>query len=273
MKPLYAVQVTVLFTLLSTLATAGDIVVQPGSTALGASLSYTSYDEFYRGDTLQPEVPGGGDIEITSFRLYAETGLRDGLSVDVSAGYAESKSGVTEDDDFTDVYLGVNWQVADQEADFADMKLRAGVTIAGDYETGRLSALGDGENALDLSIAGRHFFNESLCGNLETGFTINDGDVPNAIRFRAGPQYELGGGFAVDASGIYFKGLDGIDIGGPGFSGPVDLPKVEEEGLVGELGLTASGNYGYYRFSVSHLFDGANVGEELTFGVYTGFTF
>lgn len=86
----------------------------------------------------------------------------------------------------------------------------------------------------------------------------------------------------MDAGLIYFTSTqDGLDIGGPGFGtnrldnpSPLrDLPLVEEEGIAGEVGLSyASGRY-YWRASVSQLFDGRNVGKELTVGISLSVSF
>lgn len=273
MKPFNRFALFFLSSFLANNVMAGDLVAAPGATSIGASISHTSFDQFYAGDDLQPEVPGGGEIERTSLRLYAEHGVGQDMSIDLSAGYADTSSGITEDNDFTDVQIGFNWQFADEQTSLADWQVRAGLNIAGDYETGRLSAPGDGENGIDISTRAVRTILNGVTGEFQAGYTFNDGDVPDSYRLRVGPRFELGSGIALDFTGIYFSGIDGIDIGGEGFSGLEDLPKVEEEGLVGEVGITINGNFGFYRFSASQLFDGANIGEELTFGLYTGFGF
>jgi hypothetical protein len=84
----------------------------------------------------------------------------------------------------------------------------------------------------------------------------------------------LGGGFYLDASTRAFGATSGLDIGGPGFTGLRDLPKVRERGIVSEAGVAyGDGGGRYFRAYVSQLFNGRNVGEELTFGGSATFSF
>ncbi|MCH6257138.1 hypothetical protein MLD52_11310 [Puniceicoccaceae bacterium K14] len=254
---------------------ASDYLIAPGKIALGQSISHTSFDEFWAGSAKQPGVPGGGEIERTSYRSYIFYGIQEDLALDFSFGYADTSSVLSTDGSLTDYALGLSWQLAHEEDSSLDWMVRAGISIADSYEVGVLSAPGDGENSFDLMTKfGRSFTENGIRGDVEVGYTLSDGgDVPDSYRLKAGSSIPLGGGFAFDVSGIYFSGIDGIDIGGPGFSGLADLPKVEESGTAGEIGLSVATNYGYYRISVSQILDGRNIGEELTSGIFASFSF
>lgn len=259
---------------LSTMAAAGDYIVKPGEASIGFSLSQTSFDQFYAGSVKQPGVPGGQHIQRTSFRSYLFYGLQENLALDLSVGYADVSSGLSSDSAFTDSQIGLSWQLAHQgESSAFDWLVRAGVNIEGDYETGFLSAPGDGESGFDLMTRfGGAFAENGARADVEFGYTLNGGDVPDGFRLRAGPSFPIGNGLTLDLAGTYFEAAEsGIDIGGPGFTGLGDLPKVAEQGLAGEVGLSFIYGGGYYRLSVSQLFDGTNIGEELTFGLYAGF--
>ena len=258
---------------LSSASFAGDYLVKSGETGVGFSLSQTTFDQFYAGSVKQPGVPGDRHIQRTSYRSYLYYGIQDDLTLDVSVGYADTSSGLSTDGSLSDSQIGLSWQLAHEgESSPLDWMFRTGINIAGNYETGFLSAAGDGENGIDLMTKfGRSLSSNGARGDVEIGYTINNGDVPESFRLRAGPSFPIGNGLTLDVSGIYFSGIDGIDIGGPGFTGLGDLPRVAEQGVVGEVGLSFIYGHGYYRLSASQLFDGENIGEELTFGLYVGF--
>lgn len=260
--------------LLASSASAGNYLIAPGESDIAFSVSHTSFDQFYAGSAKQDSVPGGGNIERTSVRSYFFYGLDDGLALDLSVGYADTSSGLSDSSDFTDTTIGLSWQAREESADGFDWLLRGGVSIAGSYDVGLLSAPGDGENALDfMTKFGKTLGQNGTRGDVEIGYTINNGSVPDSFRLRAGPTFPISDTFSLDVSGIYFTGIDGIDIGGPGFTGLGDLPLVEEQGTAGEIGLSFNAGPGYYRLSLSQLFDGRNIGEETTVGVFGSFRF
>jgi|GEM_PF-1942583 len=259
---------------LASASIAGNYMPQAGEKTIGVSVTHTSFDRFWAGSDKQPGVPGGGNIERTSYRTYLFYGIKDDLALDLSIGYADTSSALSSGDDFTDSQIGLSWQLANEGESAMDWMVRAGVNIGGGYETGFLSAPGDGENGLDfMTKFGRAFGSGGARGDLEIGYTFNDGQVPDSFRLRGGPSFPLGQGMNLDFSGIFFQGVDGIDIGGPGFSGLIDLPRVKERAIAGEVGFSFNAGGGYYRLSVSQIFDGENIGEEFTFGVFAGFGF
>lgn len=261
--------------LASPLALAESFIPSQGDFSASIGVSFTTFDRFYAGDDLQPGVPGGGDIERLSYRGYFFYGLSDTVALDFSIGYADIESELDSQKEFADTYVGLNWQFADERNQGVDALFRAGIIIEGSYETGQLSAPGDGENGADFSVRLRRSLgSEALKGNVELGYTIyTGGNVPDTFRAKTGLQLALGHGFSIDASAIYFSATDGLDIGGPGFGGLGDLPQVQESGIAGEFGLAYASPYGYYRLGYTELFDGENVGEEKTVGLSVSYTF
>lgn len=259
---------------LATVASAGHYTPKKGDANVGFSLSYTSFDQFWAGSDKQPGVPGGGNIERTSYRSYFFYGIEDNLALDLSVGYADTSSNLSNGHDFTDSSIGLSYQLSDENSGSYDWMVRGGFNIAGSYDTGFLSAPGDGENGFDLMTKfGKTLSSNGTRGDLEIGYTINGGDVPDSARLRVGPTFPVSDTISIDAAGIFFTGIDGIDIGGPGFTGLADLPKVEERGAAGEVGISFNTSQGYYRLSVSQVFDGRNIGEELTIGAFGSFSF
>jgi len=255
-------------------AIADGYLIGSGQSDLAFSISHTSFDQFWAGSAKQPGVPGGGNIERTSFRVYYHYGLENDTAIDLSIGYADTSSGLSDGSDFTDSSIGLSWQGAVQSEDGIDWILRGAVNIAGDYDVGVLSAPGDGENGFDIMTKfGKTLGSNGIRADAEIGYTLNDGDAPDSFRLRAGPTFPVSDGFSIDLTAIYFTGIDGIDIGGAGFTGLGDLPKVEERATAGEIGFAFNAGSGYYRLSISQIFDGRNIGEELTLGAFGSFRF
>lgn len=255
-------------------AFAGSYLPKAGERVAAFSLTHTTFNEFWAGSEKQPGVPGGGEIERTSYRSYLYYGLQENLSLDLSFGYADVSANLGSQGAFTDSTIGLSWQLSHQEEDNLDWMVRAGINLEGDYDVGALSAPGDGENGFDLSTKlGTNLGSSNLRGDIELGYTFNDGQVPDSYRFRVSPTYQVNELIAVDVAGTYFSGRNGIDIGGEGFSGLGDLPRVEERGTAGEVGISFNTDFGYYRLSASRILDGRNIGEEVTVGLFGAFNF
>lgn len=256
-------------------AHAGYYTLKSGEVATSFSVTYTSFDQFWAGDSKQPGVPGGGDIERLSYRAYLDYGLIDTITADLSIGYADVNSNLGDQNAFTDILLGLRWQFLEETTSLPDVVFRLGATLQGAYDVGQLSAPGDGADGIDLSLkAGKTLTDWGLRAELSSGYSFKSEAVPDNYWYKITGSVPVGFGISLDAGYSYFEGVDGIDIGGPGFSGLADLPKVEEEVNVVEAGIAwDSMHYGYYRLAYSAVVDGRNIGEEKTIGLSVSFKF
>lgn len=259
----------------SSLSHGAYYMLHQGEFATSFSLTHTTFDEFWAGDVKQPGVPGGGDIDRLSYRVYVDYGLSDTFKADFSVGYADVDANLGSQDDFTDVFLGMSWQFIEETSSMPDIMLRLGATIQGSYDVGQLSAPGDGASGFDLSTTlGKTLTDWGLRGEFALGYSFKSEEVPDNFWYKLKGIVPVGNGFSLDGGYSYFTGIDGIDIGGPGFTGLGDLPLVEEEAHILEVGLAFdSGDFGYYRLVYSEVIDGRNIGVEQTVGLSASFAF
>lgn len=259
--------------------------------SVSTGFSNTTFDEFYSGPggTTEGPTPGNEEIERNVVRTYLYYGIEDNLAVDFSFAVADVQAfegvpdTVGDQTEFADFTLGLNWQPFFEANYGFDLLTRVGINLEGTYETGELSAPGDGANGVDFGVKfGRTLTDSGIRGDVALNYYIRGEGVPDSFLIKVGPSIPLPYNFNLDASLIYFTSTqDGLDIGGPGFgenrvSNPSplrDLPLVEEEGTIGEIGLSLSSGRYYWRASISQLFDGRNVGKELTFGISLSLSF
>ena len=242
-------------------------------------LAYThqSADSLFAGET---DAPLPADIELDSVNLLASYGLSDRIAVDVVVGYAESDfivdPGLAPEgglDGITDSFVGLRYKALD-EIDGAPLTLTfgTGVTIAGDYDVGAISAIGDGASGAQVSVAaGRQLDRFSLSGDI--GYRFRGEDVPDELFGSAQIGASLTDRLSAYGGYVFVEADGDLDIGGPGFT-PARFPEVEENfqvWLVGAaLGLTdtlsASVTYG-------DKFEGRNTAQSefIRVGVAYGF--
>ncbi len=250
---------------------ASPFLPAPKQIVITPSFSYQSFDEF---------SPGGNDTTLPQnlirrhTRAHFDLGITDNVAFDASLGYASVNSVAGSEKSLGDTYLGLRYRFADESKDGYAAAYRFGVTLPGSYETGQLHTPGDGAAGLDLSASISKHLGGIFRGTASAGYYYNSEDVPNSYAVQLKADASFSTAFKGDVSWKYFSGVNGLDIGGPGFTGLNDLPKVKERGHVIELGL-AYNDQGkrYYRIYASQLINGRNVGEERTYGASVSFTF
>lgn len=103
-------------------------------------------------------LPNNGRLDQTTYWFNLQSGLIDGVNLELSQGYSVARFDNTETEkDLTDTTLGLSFQVVDEFLD--DILLRPSIslhlykTIAGDYRTQQITAIGDGADSLELSAS------------------------------------------------------------------------------------------------------------------------
>ncbi len=242
-----------------------------GAFVLTPSLSYQSFDEF---------SPGGGKAQLPqniirrSTRVQLDYGLSDTIAFDASIGYVKATSFAGSESALADTYLGARYRFASEATDSYAGATRLGITLPGNYDTGQLHSPGDDAFGADLSVGFSKHLISIFRGGASAGYYYNSKDVPDSYMLKLETVASLTKALKLDFSWKYFAGRNGLDIGGPGFTGLNDLPKVQEKGQVLELGLAYADEGGrYYRVFASQLVRGRNVGEERTYGASVSFTF
>ncbi len=159
----------------------------PGAGTLSVSWASQEATEYYRA-TLRP-TPGPGD-ELARDTLWVRGtwGLADSLALDFRIGTAESSfppgpspprppqenlSGLQ------DVNVGLVWRFRDEVTSSGpSMALRAAAIVAGDYDTGYISSLGDGA---EISLVVGKYVGERGALSGEVGYRTRSDSVPEDI--------------------------------------------------------------------------------------------
>jgi hypothetical protein len=260
---------------------------------LSITTSYTSsnFEKFYEGKNKVDAVPAHKEIKQNIFSIYAKYGITDKLSVITSLPYisAEGKgapdpvNGTTEQKDFQDVSIAIKYKAYAINLKKASLDLitALGVDIPTGYEPNGILSLGTGAFSTNLT-AGLHlqtnsgFFTSFLNTYHIRGKADNNNggdrfDAPNAY-YTSGKVGYASSLFYVEAWVDYLSSSDGVDIGGPGFTGNFPETKVEYtrvgatiyKNIIPELGLS---------LGFGKVVDGRNLGDSTNFSVGLTYNF
>ena len=246
------------------------------------SLSYVTQtaDDYYRQTCPVPRRAASnrcalpGELSQGTVWLTGAYGISHSMALDVQFGRATSDLTGAGESGLVDANLGLTWRLVDEAtSDYPSVAVRAGVIVAGDYETGQITSLGDGGNGFELSAIVGKFVSSRLSLSAEVGYRDRSDGIP------ANLFTNLSG--ALFASNRVVLGLDyrrvdtkdGYDIGEPGFT-PDKFPMSREES---EL-VTASASINLSdRLSGSVVYgkilDGRNTANSSVVGVSLNYSF
>ena len=220
----------------------------PGEGSGDVSFSYVAQtaDEFFAGST---EMPLPTDLEMDTFQIGFSYGINDRLALDIRAGYAQSdfltdpglapQGGLN---GVTDSRIGLRWLLLDEFGDApVTLTLGGAINIEGSYDTGAITAIGDGASGAELALAIGRQFDSGFSLNGEFGARRRGGDVPNEWFFGVTAGYAFTGRLS-GYVGYEDVNSDGnLDIGAAGFS-PARFPEVEEDYSLWHAGLSVAFN-------------------------------
>lgn len=234
---------------------------------IGYTLDY--YDEFWVG-TDKVEDPGVGEIERTSYTLYAAYGLNDETDLFLSAAYVEAESdgtgGFDDESDLQDAVVGAKWRFYRNRMGAGELSLLAVPSVKfpmTDYENNNVTAIGDEQTDIRARAVAHYQHDSGIYLAVETGYDFRFEDVEDEIplnvtlgatvfeRLTISPFY----------SQVWSDG--GPDIGDPGFK----FNEVQEE-------YERAGVSAYFRISEQlgatflwrTTMDGRNTGDADAFG-------
>lgn len=199
----------------------------PSSTQVSFGYINQTGDEFYLGTE---KMPLPSTLEQDTYSIGAQYGLTDAVAIDARLNYAKINFGVASESALADSSIGINWRVYDEFEYTAapTVTLRGAAIIAGNYETGKIDAIGDGASGLELSVLAGKYLMPKLTVAGEFGYRYRSGDVPDDLWFSANAGYSLASFVSVSAGYIVTRSLGDLDIGGPGFS-PPRFPETQED--------------------------------------------
>jgi len=266
---------------------------EKASLSLTASYLYSSYEDFYVGETSTSPVPAHTEIDQNIFTLYGKYGITNDFTVVANVPYISAEgngmpdpvNGETEISGFQDISLLGKYRphrlsVGEGHLDFITA---LGFTIPTGYENNGILSLGTGSFTVDPYL-GLHLMADmglfttltggySFRGNAENKLEVGNGgdfDVPNALLLSAKLGYATNFLYVETWMDHQSSSDDGIDIMGPGFAGNFPETRVDYT----RIGITVyapitqllglSAGYG-------NTVDGRNIGDPNYF--YTGLTF
>jgi hypothetical protein len=201
-----------------------------GSGEVSAAYVSQSADRFYAGDT---ELSLPVDLELQTLFIGVSYAINDRLTIDAQFGYGESDFAVDPAlsprgglSGITDSKIGLRYSL--YSADGAAVTVRAAAILDGDYDTGAITAIGDGGNGLELALLAGKSFDSGFAITGEAGYRSRDNDVPDEWFGTVTGSYafnDVFGGYL----GYQLVRSDGdLNVGGPGFT-PARFPEVDED--------------------------------------------
>ena len=237
-----------------------------GETILTPSYSFSTFDEFWAGGT-KVELPD--DMRQHTWAFTVEYGITELLAADATIGYTwvDAPAFDDEDDGLADTTFGLRYKIMDQDPDgfplWPTAAIRVGGIIEGTYDENFPFSAGDGATGVEASL----LLAKQICPNFglfgDIGYRYRNHDVPEDI-FGSVGAYATYYGFTLSAAYRHVQGLDGDDIGDPGFR----FPEVREINRNFEAGLGYRDPGGrYYQVFYARTIGGINTGEKDIFGV------
>lgn len=256
-------------------------ILNQGEWVVTPSFTYQTYDSFWAGTTEVSPPPFADEVNQYNAFISIEYGLWEDVALDITGGYtlAEVDGGTFSDNDgAADTLIGVRWNILDEfetECVYAPtLTLRIGGIIEGSYEESMPHSPGDGASGAEFSLLFGKTFGETGFGMFgDLGFRVRTEDVPEDFFSSVGIYKTLFDRFNVSAGYRLNQGLDGLDIGGPGFT-PARFPELQEINHNVEAGIsyTDIGNR-TYSFLYAHTVDGENTAEKDVFSFAVSFAF
>ncbi len=256
-----------------------------GDLSVTASYSKSSFDKFYLADVKADAVPVHDEINQNIFSLYAKYGITDRLSAvinvpfisaDNTSGGADPVNGENSIAELQDISIALKLNAHKFNFKKADLNIITGVTavIPTGYEPNGILSVGSGAFGIDVT-AGLHLNTDSgFFSTLLAAYNFR-GDADNNLtpggEFGVPNSFVTTGKIGYASSFIYIEAWadfsnseEGVDIGGPGFTGNFPETNVDYS----RVGLTVYKNI-IPKLGVSlgfgKVIDGRNLGDSTTF--------
>ena len=274
-------------------------IAEPETGSISVTFANQFATSFFRGDT---EVRG--PLEATDAHLSQNTlwfganyAFTDAVALDIRSAWARSfvpgavgpAGGQDSYNGLGDSNIGVTWRIVDEyTTDAPSVAIRGALIAAGSYDTGYINSLGDGGHGFEASaIVGKFWTHVGFSG--EIGFRVRgstevntgavggagggDVDVPNDVYVNLAAFFPVNDVLTIGADYQTVNALDGIDIGGPGFS-PSRFPALQEDiHLVGGRLLANVTDLISVNFYGGQVVAGRNTAKSRVFGGGVTFAF
>ena len=214
--------------------------VNKGTLSLTNGYTRGTASDFYRGTEKQDGIPVHGEFTQDIFSLYGKYGITDDLTLIASLPYisitgdsinVDPLNGNDSQSGFQNLQVALKYRLLSLGGGAFNLFGGATGALAGGYVNNGIIAIGNGSNAVDLTLNGQYqlssglFFSAgaaySFRGSADNDFAVQEGnefDVPNAVIGLAKVGY-AGGKLYGEVAFDFQNSTDGVDIGGDGFGG------------------------------------------------------
>ena len=207
----------------------------PDSTSLAIGYVNQAGDEFFLG-TDKAMLPA--KIRQETYSIGIQHGVVDALAIDAKLNYARNRFDAPagfplpfgDESALGDSSIGASWRVVDEfeHAGAPTLTLRAAANIAGNYDVGKINAIGDKASGVDLSVLVGKYLTPKFTVAGELGYRYRNHAVPDDVWLGASLGYSVASFASVSAGYTATRSNGNLDIGGPGFS-PSRFPEVRED--------------------------------------------
>ncbi len=253
----------------------------PGGGSVSLSLIYQTADEYYKGTTKGAFTLSDNDLIQKTAMVKIKYGLKDSLAFDLALGGSQASkagAGPKESDDetgLTDINLGLTVGLVDEAENpqSPSVALRVGAIKSGGYDTGYINSIGDGGNGFEISGIVGKFLSDSFAVSGEFGYRIRNESIPEALFANATASLIVSNVLGISFNYTMEDSIDGLDIGGEGFS-PDRFPELEED--VHTIGSTLTvlvGGGASLSGSYTTVIDGRNTADYDIFAISFGYAF
>lgn len=201
----------------------------PGATSATFSYVHQEADEFYLGSE-KNDLPD--DLKQSTKWISLKHGLTDNIALDAQIGYAISKFSPADDSEgFVDSKFGITYRFIDEavaDTNVPSVAVRAGIILEGNYDTGRLNAVGDGADGAEVALALGKVFQHGFALNSDLGYRYRSSNTPNELFLNLGAHYSITAPLTASLTYQMIDSNGDLDIGANGFSPPL-FTAVEED--------------------------------------------
>jgi hypothetical protein len=214
-----------------------------GSGEVSFRYGQQSADRFFAGGA---EMALPGDLDQDNTTISFSYGLNDQLSLDLRAGYSSSDFLVNPQlspqgglSGLSDSRIGIRYDMIGDG--ISAITFGGALLIAGNYDTGALPAVGDGENGFEGSVMFGHIYDSRLV--MQAGLSRREysGAVPSQSVLDVGLGYVFTDAFSGGAFYQNVRSSGKLDIGAAGFS-PARFPEVDEDYALYGVGFSVALN-------------------------------
>lgn len=279
MKPLATLPLILLLSTPTWAADGSPWLPVPKSGSLNLSYVSESAKKFYRGKA-RTNLPFQ-KIDQDTIWLSANYGLTDSLALDVQLGHADvsgkapSPPGPPDRDGLADVNFGVTWRMVDEDISLGapSVAVRVGATIAGDYDVGLPTDIGDDASGVEASLIVGKIIGGRFALSGEIGRRTRDNKVPDETFLNAKAFLVVSPQLILNAQ--YHNTMAGgsLDIGDPGFNFgrfPETTEDIERVGLGATFNATSQLGFGLNWFTIV---DGRNTADFDAIAATVSYTF